>query len=189
MKDGADLDQVSIRVVRRDISRQTGQRRSALCRCALYPEPKPRPRSSIRLTFHLAKQVGITFAYWFNFGMSFVGGAIAWRLPVAIQALFAIFVSILVFALPESPRWLFVHGREEEAVQVLCAVFDKLPTDESILAEKTAILRAIEIESDAQRNSSFMALFKADKVRTRYRLFLAWMIQMVNQVRGSPSLV
>lgn len=121
--------------------------------------------------------------------MSFVGGAIAWRLPVAIQALFAIFVSILVFALPESPRWLFVHGREEEAVQVLCAVFDKLPTDESILAEKTAILRAIEIESDAQRNSSFMALFKADKVRTRYRLFLAWMIQMVNQVRGSPSLV
>jgi MFS family permease len=132
--------------------------------------------------------VGITFAYWFNSGMSFVGGAIAWRLPVALQAAFAIFVSILVFGLPESPRWLFVHGRGEEAVEVLCAVFDKQPTDESIVAEKTAILRAIELESTSQ-NSSFLTIFRADKVRTRYRLFLAWLVQLMNQVSGINMIV
>ncbi|KAM6528979.1 hypothetical protein FALCPG4_009931 [Fusarium falciforme] len=68
--------------------------------------------------------VGIVSAYWFNFGMSFVGGPIAWRLPIALQALFAILVIILVFALPESPRWLFNHGREAEAIETLCAVYD-----------------------------------------------------------------
>lgn len=38
--------------------------------------------------------VGIVVAYWFDFGMSFVGGPIAWRLPIAMQIVFAIFVII-----------------------------------------------------------------------------------------------
>ncbi|KAH2124178.1 hypothetical protein KXV35_008840, partial [Aspergillus fumigatus] len=33
--------------------------------------------------------VGIVIAYWFDFGMSFVGGPIAWRLPIAAQMIFA----------------------------------------------------------------------------------------------------
>lgn len=37
--------------------------------------------------------VGIVIAYWFDYGMSFTNGAIAWRLPIACQMLFA-FVSI-----------------------------------------------------------------------------------------------
>jgi hypothetical protein len=47
---------------------------------------------------------GISFAYWLDFGMSYAGGAIAWRLPIAIQLIFAICVIILLFGLPESPR-------------------------------------------------------------------------------------
>lgn len=34
--------------------------------------------------------VGIVVAYWFDFGMSFVSGPIAWRLPIAMQMVFAI---------------------------------------------------------------------------------------------------
>lgn len=33
--------------------------------------------------------VGIEIAYWFDYGMSFVPGSIAWRLPIACQMLFA----------------------------------------------------------------------------------------------------
>ncbi|KAM6507967.1 hypothetical protein FSOLCH5_013167 [Fusarium solani] len=126
--------------------------------------------------------VGIVFAYWFNFGMSFVGGPIAWRLPIALQALFAILVIILVFALPESPRWLFNHGREAEAIETLCAVYDMQPTDEFIQCERTAILQAIEAETGG-------TIFKRDKNRTGYRVFLAWLIQLVNQVSGINMVV
>jgi MFS family permease len=36
--------------------------------------------------------VGIEIAYWFDYGMSFVDGSVAWRLPIACQMVFA-FVS------------------------------------------------------------------------------------------------
>ncbi|RSL92215.1 hypothetical protein CEP52_013943 [Fusarium oligoseptatum] len=126
--------------------------------------------------------VGIVFAYWFNFGMSFVGGPIAWCLPIALQALFAVLVIILVFALPESPRWLFNHGREAEAIETLCAVNDMQPTDEFIQSERAAILQAIEAETGG-------TIFKRDKNRTGYRVFLAWLIQLVNQISGINMIV
>lgn len=128
--------------------------------------------------------VGISLAYWFDFGMSFVDGSIAWRLPIAFQMIFAFIVIVLVFALPESPRWLFNHGREQEAIDVLCAVYDMEPTDEYIMVEKTAILQAIELETSTKKTKSFFSIFKKDKVRTRYRIFLAWLVQFMNQAGG-----
>lgn len=40
--------------------------------------------------------VGIVIAYWFDYGMSYVPGAISWRLPVACQMIFAFMVIGLV---------------------------------------------------------------------------------------------
>ncbi|KAJ6783674.1 hypothetical protein PWT90_08140 [Aphanocladium album] len=114
--------------------------------------------------------VGIVTAYWFDFGMSFVGGPIAWRLPLAFQIVFAICVIILVFALPESPRWLFNHGREAEAMALLCAVHDKEPTDPYIVEERKAILHAIAVE--------------AAEEKTRYQVLLTWGMQFMNQFGG-----
>jgi MFS family permease len=34
--------------------------------------------------------VGIEIAYWFDYGMSYTSGSIAWRLPIACQIIFAI---------------------------------------------------------------------------------------------------
>lgn len=34
--------------------------------------------------------VGIVIAYFFDYGMSYVGGEIAWRLPIACQIPFAL---------------------------------------------------------------------------------------------------
>lgn len=128
--------------------------------------------------------VGIVTAYWFNFGMSFVEGPVSWRLPIAMQALFAIGVLFLVLALPESPRWLFNHGRDNEAVEVLCAVYDKQPDDEFIVIEKTAIIQAIELETLANKSKSFLSIFKNDQVKTGYRVLLAWGAQFMNQLGG-----
>ncbi|KAL6901132.1 general substrate transporter [Trichoderma evansii] len=128
--------------------------------------------------------VGIVFAYWFDFGMSFVGGAIAWRFPIAFQIIFAIVVIILVFALPESPRWLFNHGYESEAIEVLCTVYDKQPEDEYIMVERNSILQAIELEDSGNTVRSILSIFKNDQVRTGYRVLLAWGVQLMNQVGG-----
>ncbi|KAI8316674.1 Sugar transporter STL1 [Colletotrichum sp. SAR11_59] len=124
--------------------------------------------------------VGIVFAYWY------------WTLtPLASvmnadknQIIFALVVIVLVFALPESPRWLFKHGREQEAVQVLCDVFDKDPTDDYIRAEVYSIHHAIELEASEKTQSSFMSIFKNDRVKTGQRVLLAWGAQFMNQLGG-----
>lgn len=116
--------------------------------------------------------------------MSFIGGPIAWRLPLAFQIIFALIVVVLVFALPESPRWLFKHGREQEAVQVLCDVFDKEPTDDYIRAEIHAIHHAIELEAAEKKSSSWISIFKNDRLRTGHRVLLAWGAQFMNQLGG-----
>ncbi|EJT81215.1 hypothetical protein GGTG_01199 [Gaeumannomyces tritici R3-111a-1] len=88
---------------------------------------------------------------------------------------------ILVFALPESPRWLFNHGREAEAVGVLRAVYDRAPEDGLIVAEKTAIIRAIELERSSLRTKSFFNILRHDDGR---RVLLAWLAQFANQLGG-----
>lgn len=128
--------------------------------------------------------VGITIAYWFDFGMSYVGGAVAWRLPLAFQIVFAVGVVILVFGLPESPRWLFTRGKSQEAIEVLCKVYDKDPSHPDIVAEVASIQRAIELELSVNKNQSFMSVFKNDGVRTGYRVLLAWGVQFMNQGGG-----
>lgn len=42
--------------------------------------------------------VGIVISYFFDYGMSFVGGQIAWRLPIACQMIWA-FVSLTYLGL------------------------------------------------------------------------------------------
>lgn len=127
--------------------------------------------------------VGIVVAYWFDFGLSFVGGPIAWRLPIAMQIVFVLFVIVLVFGLPESPRWLMSHGQEQEAIEVLCAVYDRQPEDEYIITERRAILSAIEL-GDSVNMQSFWKIFRNDEVKMSQGVLLAWGMQLMNQVGG-----
>lgn len=61
--------------------------------------------------------------------MSFVKSpaSLAWRLPIACQMIFAFFVLALVLGLPESPRYLYKHGRNDEALHIFCDVYDGQP--------------------------------------------------------------
>lgn len=49
---------------------------------------------------------GICLSYWIDFGMSFVGGSVAWRFPIAFQIFFALVILLFVLELPESPRYV-----------------------------------------------------------------------------------
>jgi hypothetical protein len=134
------------------------------------------------LTKHqvLFTALGIAVAYFFSFGMDFVGGAVAWRLPIAMQIAPAIVISVVLLGLPETPRYLIEKGRVDEAVEVMCRVYGGTPEDEYIITEKHQILRALELE--AQNPFSWMHTFKTDRVRTGKRLALAVAALSFNQV-------
>ncbi|KAK7732558.1 hypothetical protein SLS53_008445 [Cytospora paraplurivora] len=127
--------------------------------------------------------VGIEIAYWLDYGMSFVGGEIAWRLPIACQLIFAFVVIIMVFGLPESPRYLYAHGKDAEALSVLCNVYDRPPEDPKIVKEQEEILEALKVERE-HGEYRWSQLFKRDEVQTGRRVLLAWLIQAINQLGG-----
>ncbi|CAI7610813.1 unnamed protein product [Penicillium pancosmium] len=127
--------------------------------------------------------VGIVIAYWFDYGMSYVHGAINWRLPIACQVIFAIMVVFLVFGLPESPRWLYRHNRHPEALKVLCDVYDREAEDPKIMSESAEILQAIELET-LQGEYKWSQILKRDEVQTGKRVLLAYGMQFMNQMGG-----
>jgi MFS family permease len=116
--------------------------------------------------------------------MSYVSGSAAWRVPIAFQMVFAIGVIFLVFALPESPRWLMTNGRDQEAIDVLCQFYDKEPSDEYVTSEIASIHQAIQLELSSNNSDSFLSIFRKDTIRTRYRILLAWGVQFMNQAGG-----
>lgn len=73
---------------------------------------------------------GICFSYWLDFGFSFLDpNTIAWRFPIGFQIFFALAILLFVLELPESPRWLILKGKEDEAMTVLSALSDRPSED------------------------------------------------------------
>lgn len=43
----------------------------------------------------------------------------SWQIPIWLQMVFAGLIMCFCFLIPESPRWLYVHGKQEQAIRTL----------------------------------------------------------------------
>ncbi|KDR84667.1 hypothetical protein GALMADRAFT_111906 [Galerina marginata CBS 339.88] len=68
---------------------------------------------------------GIFIQYFVQFGCSYINGDASFRIPWGTQMIPAIILSAGMTLLPESPRFLFDHGYEDEALQVLADLHGK----------------------------------------------------------------
>lgn len=82
---------------------------------------------------------GIMVSYWIDLGCSFIESSASWRFPLAFQIAFCVFILAFVWNLPESPRWLILQGREDEAKEVLAALEDTTVDHKAVQNEFTAI--------------------------------------------------
>lgn len=124
---------------------------------------------------------GITISYWLDLGFSFLDpNSVSWRFPIAFQNVFALIIFAFVLPLPESPRWLVLKGREEEAIEVLGAILD-LPTDDPYIQSEFTAIRDTVL---TQENYGFRDLFTMDENRHFHRVVLAYVNQMFQQISG-----
>jgi hypothetical protein len=143
---------------------------------------------------------GITLSYWVNYGesnhslkffwlkllmiysgMSFIGEKeVAWRFPIAFQIVFAVIIFNSIMNLPESPRWLVMQGRDDEALDILECLNEKPRDDPSILNELQSIKETVK----EMNKGSYRSLFKMSEYREFHRVALAYINQMFQQISG-----
>lgn len=123
---------------------------------------------------------GLALSAWTNLGMSFVTTSASWRFPLAMSAFWALIVLAVVPTLPESPRWLVLRGRSEEAREVLSAL-EGLPVEDSTVeADLAEISESVAIAGEGR----FVGIFKNGELRLFNRACLAFAGQMFQQMSG-----
>nr|WP_275100568.1 sugar porter family MFS transporter [Serinicoccus chungangensis] len=135
----------------------------------------PRHRGRLVGLFQFNITVGILLAYVSNFAiLNLFPEETAWRWMFGAEALPALVFALLVFLVPESPRWLMAVGRDEEAREVI----DQLTADEEeARVQREEIKEALEVEGDSAKVPFFTQ-------GHRKVILLAFAIAAFNQLGG-----
>ncbi len=81
-------------------------------------------RGRLVALFQFNVVTGILLAFFSNYLLFGVSDE-AWRWMLGVQAFPALFFFVMVFFVPESPRWLVKKGRDSEAEKVLASIGEK----------------------------------------------------------------
>lgn len=119
---------------------------------------------------------GILIAFISNYLLSGIGED-AWRWMLGVQAIPSLFFFVMVFFVPESPRWLIKQSRKEEAKDVL----HKIGEPE---VEKTfgLITQSLKIEEGSSSENLFTKAY-------RKPILYAVVLAMFNQLAGINAIM
>jgi MFS family permease len=117
-------------------------------------------------------------------GSSYINSNWSWRMPMMVQIVAPLIVTILVYPLtPESPRYLVSKGRIDDARRVLARYHTTSEDIDSPLvnAEITQIRESLDLIQG--KPWDFSPLYKTKK--DRYRLFIIFLYSIFQQWNGS----
>lgn len=107
----------------------------------------------------------------------------AWRIPTGIQLIWATILTVGMFWLPESPRFLIKQGRDEDAAKALSRLTSLEPTDPEVEVELNDI-RANLKEEQELGESSYLDCFKPSHNKIALRTLSGIFIQAWQQLTG-----
>ncbi|GAC1683524.1 MAG: sugar porter family MFS transporter [Gemmatimonadaceae bacterium] len=121
---------------------------------------------------------GILLAFLSNFLIAqSVGGDSAWRYMLGVQVLPAALFFLLLFFIPESPRWLVKKQRLSEA-RVVLETIEEGDVDRAL----DEIVGSVTVEVGHREATLFQRRYARP-------IFLAWTVAMLNQLSGINALM
>lgn len=135
-------------------------------------------RGRLVALFQFNVVLGILIAYLSNYLIG-QGGETSWRWMLGVQAFPSIIFYVLLFFVPESPRWLMLNrGKEEEALKVLKRI-NPITYQEDFRAIQATHLPAVE-------NSIPEKLLSK---KYKFPVTLAVLFAIFNQVSGINAII
>jgi MFS transporter, SP family, sugar:H+ symporter len=104
----------------------------------------------------------------------------SYRIPIAVQFLWAIILVVGMLILPETPRFLIKQGKHDRAAKSLSRL-RRLDVDHPALIEELAEIEANHEYEMSIGSASYLSCFKAP---IRKRLFTGCALQALQQLTG-----
>ncbi|KAF3349883.1 hypothetical protein VD0002_g8163 [Verticillium dahliae] len=114
-------------------------------------------------------------AAWTCFGtLNNLSGDLQWRLPMGLQCLMPGILLIVIWFIPESPRWLISKERHEDARKVLVKYHGNGDENDAFVRWELAdISNTLQLERSAAANNGWKELVRTKGNRKRCYLILA----------------
>ncbi|KIW56170.1 hypothetical protein PV05_04849 [Exophiala xenobiotica] len=137
--------------------------------------------------------LGLYYAFWYGggllasgvtYGTAKIMSSWAWRLPSLIQVVPALLCLLVLPFIPESPRWLMYHGREEEALEVLAIMAangDK--SHPVVVTQYKQVYDTVTFEKTNKASQNWLDAFRTRN--SRRRMMLACSCAIIGNMSGS----
>lgn len=141
----------------------------------------PEMRGRLAGMFQFNIVFGILIAFVSNFLIrKFINVDIAWRWMLGVEAIPAAIYSLMCFTIPESPRWLIIHGGQRQAGMDVFKLINPEMTAQQIEELTTSVEKSIgDIKSAAK--------FFTKRLKTP--IMLAFLIAFFNQLSGINAIL
>lgn len=142
-------------------------------------------RSSVGFSYFTSYFIGTICAGWFGFATLNWNSEWAWRLLCLLQSLGSVWMVAYICTgqMCESPRWLLLVGRVDDAHRVLAKLHANGDLDDELVQNELAEMKEVQREADSLGGVSLMTFWRTPG--NRRRMFSVIVAAAGTQLSGS----
>ncbi|KAM0813233.1 putative General substrate transporter [Seiridium cardinale] len=144
----------------------------------------PQHRGRLTTVYNCLWNVGSLLVSWIAFGTNYLNSQWSWRVPAILQAVPSLVQLLFIYWVPESPRYLIVKDRHDEALAFFTKYHGNGDAHSSIVQfEYRKVKETLQLEFMSKRNSTYVDFLKTKG--NRYRLIILISLGLFSQWSGN----